>query len=504
MLDTVTQQPAIPAAPPSSAEKALSAKTGRENAETRAAERGSFAEALESAAGGETADQTAKTADKDIVATTADGAPALKADGVARSDTAEMDLAITLEEVAPNAEPASQTPDVSAESINTLVPQNADETDIQSAQTAPVATPDELPDGKVDDKPTTDIAIDSETPETGDTALAAQTRSHTDALAGDKTAHSQSDDAADVAASQLDQDGTGAEAVIAASAASAAQQPATPIDKRTSPAAKAGPAAAHAALETGEPAPRVTGAQVATTSTLEEAAATPSRYAAQVEGDSAVDEKLLTNQPANSADKTALKSTAASFETLLAAQTEPNSADPALTVSFSKAPSADSIAATKPLPEVMVQVPQQRAEMAAKQVGLELARQAKNGDTHFVIRMDPPELGKLDVRLTINKAGEVQANILVDREATLDLLARDTRGLERSLQDAGLKFDQSALNLGLKQNSDNTDADQSLANAQGGSSGDGSDDADSLEEIIDGAALAQIQLASGRPLDVII
>jgi hypothetical protein len=192
----------------------------------------------------------------------------------------------------------------------------------------------------------------------------------------------------------------------------------------------------------------------------------------------------------------------ASFEAALTAQNQ--SADPAAALSLVKAPTAETLAA-KPLPEVTIQVPQQRADMAAKQVGLELAKQAKNGDTHFIVRMDPPELGKLDVRMTINKAGEVQANILVERESTLDLLNRDARALERSLADAGLKMDQNALNLGLKNQDPKGGAMGQTANGpQATGENTGSDDGDDLPPVIDGATLAQIQISSGRPLDVVI
>lgn len=192
----------------------------------------------------------------------------------------------------------------------------------------------------------------------------------------------------------------------------------------------------------------------------------------------------------------------ASFEAALTAQNQ--ALDPAAALGLSKAPAVDALAA-KPLPEVTVQVPQQRADMAAKQMGLELAKQAKNGDTHFIVRMDPPELGKLDVRLTINKAGEVQANILVDRESTLDLLNRDARTLERSLTDAGLKMDQNALNLGLKnQDPKGGEMGQTANGPQGSGETSGNEDGDDLPPVIDGATLAQMQISSGRPLDVVI
>jgi len=207
--------------------------------------------------------------------------------------------------------------------------------------------------------------------------------------------------------------------------------------------------------------------------------------------------------PNQSQNRVAQSPDTAMFKAEVTAEKE--SPAPQIMAAGPAAPKAPTeILMSKPTPEVTIQVPQQRADMAAKQVGLELAKQVKNGDTQFTVRMDPPELGKLDVRLTINKAGEVQANIFVEREATLELLAKDMRALERGLNEAGLKADQNAFNLNLKQDQDeafkNGNA-QVAGNAKdGGDEGDGAEDA--VGDVIDGATLAQIQLASGRPLDV--
>lgn len=233
-----------------------------------------------------------------------------------------------------------------------------------------------------------------------------------------------------------------------------------------------------------------------------DAAAT--RYAPQGQLADAADANTGAKQDTNSADMSALKSTTASFEQNLAGQSSQQTVDPTAALGLNKALVADQITA-KPLPEITLQVAQQKPELAVKQVGIELAKQAKNGDTHFIVRMDPPELGKLDVRLTINKAGEVQASILVDREATLDLLHRDARHLERSLTDAGLKMEQNALNLGLKNQDQNRDDLRQLpAGSQDGNENGTSDDGDGPADNIDGAVLAQMQISSGRPLDVVI
>ncbi len=156
----------------------------------------------------------------------------------------------------------------------------------------------------------------------------------------------------------------------------------------------------------------------------------------------------------------------------------------------------------KPTPEVTVQVPQQRAELAAKHVGLEISRQAAKNETSFTIRMDPPELGKLDVKLTLSKSAEVQASISIEREGTYELLARDLKALERALNEAGLKTDQNSLELNLKNQSFLAERDTAAGQGSGVDS-DGQEGEDGLlEDAAMAAAMRPVQ--PGRPVDIII
>ena len=66
------------------------------------------------------------------------------------------------------------------------------------------------------------------------------------------------------------------------------------------------------------------------------------------------------------------------------------------------------------------------------------------------IQLRPDELGRIDVRMEVGKDGQVSAHIRADKPETLDLLQRDARGLERVLQDAGLRTDGNSLSFGLR------------------------------------------------------
>ena len=75
---------------------------------------------------------------------------------------------------------------------------------------------------------------------------------------------------------------------------------------------------------------------------------------------------------------------------------------------------------------------------------------AQAGKNHFEIRLDPPELGRIEVRLDVDRDGHVTSRLIADRSDTLDLLRRDASGLERALQDAGLKTADNGLQFSLR------------------------------------------------------
>lgn len=94
-------------------------------------------------------------------------------------------------------------------------------------------------------------------------------------------------------------------------------------------------------------------------------------------------------------------------------------------------------------------------------LALEIAAQSRAGKSRFEIRLDPPELGRIDVRLDMDKDGNVTSRMIVERSETLDLLRRDAQQLERMLNQAGLKTADNALEFqlrdqGFAQNGDNS------------------------------------------------
>lgn len=91
----------------------------------------------------------------------------------------------------------------------------------------------------------------------------------------------------------------------------------------------------------------------------------------------------------------------------------------------------------------------------------DIALRAAGGNSRFEIRLDPAELGRIDVRLEVDKHGNVTSHLTVERPATLDMLRNDAPKLQQALENAGLKTGDSGLQFSLRdqsssgQNNDN-------------------------------------------------
>jgi flagellar hook-length control protein FliK len=96
---------------------------------------------------------------------------------------------------------------------------------------------------------------------------------------------------------------------------------------------------------------------------------------------------------------------------------------------------------------------QQAAPIPLAGLAVDIAGKAIAGKNRFEIRLDPPELGRIEVRLDVDRDGNVTSRLTVDRADTFDLLRRDAAGLERALQDAGLKTADNGLQFSLRDQS---------------------------------------------------
>lgn len=130
-------------------------------------------------------------------------------------------------------------------------------------------------------------------------------------------------------------------------------------------------------------------------------------------------------------------------------------------------------------------------------LAVEIATRASKGERRFDIRLDPPELGRIDVRLEIDHKGNTTTKLIVERSETLDLLQRDARGLEKALQNAGLKTDAGGLEFSLRQDTQMQQGQQSHAPDMRGQPELAAADAEVMTEITAGNASLAAQLRGG-------
>jgi len=129
------------------------------------------------------------------------------------------------------------------------------------------------------------------------------------------------------------------------------------------------------------------------------------------------------------------------------------------------------------------------------QIAFEVSRQVLDGNSRFQIRLDPPELGRIDVKLDIDSNGQVHAKLVVEKAETLDLMQRDQRALERALQQAGLDQSKTNLEFSLKQNPFAGDQNQNSGGDQQAGSG-GQDDGEDADAQVPAVTLYRGNLSA--------
>jgi flagellar hook-length control protein FliK len=86
-------------------------------------------------------------------------------------------------------------------------------------------------------------------------------------------------------------------------------------------------------------------------------------------------------------------------------------------------------------------------------LGLEIAVSAQSGKSHFEIRLDPADLGRIDVRIDVDSNGQMTSHLTVEKPETLSMLRQDAPQLQRALDDAGFKTGNDGLQFSLRDQS---------------------------------------------------
>ena len=151
---------------------------------------------------------------------------------------------------------------------------------------------------------------------------------------------------------------------------------------------------------------------------------------------------------------------AAAMDVAAAPKAAPPQAAPTSTnMAVQAAQPSQAAASPAAMPEIAqhVQVSAEAPKPNMPALAVEIAAKSLSGAKQFDIRLDPPELGRVEVRLSIDAAGKASAHLSADQPQTLDLLQKDASVLTRALRDAGLDVSQNSLNFSLRhQNQDGT------------------------------------------------
>ena len=86
-------------------------------------------------------------------------------------------------------------------------------------------------------------------------------------------------------------------------------------------------------------------------------------------------------------------------------------------------------------------------------LAVEIAASAQSGKSRFEIRLDPADLGRIDVRIDVDRNGQVTSHLTVEKPETLSMLRQDAPQLQRALDNAGFKTGDGGLQFSLRDQS---------------------------------------------------
>lgn len=129
-------------------------------------------------------------------------------------------------------------------------------------------------------------------------------------------------------------------------------------------------------------------------------------------------------------------------------------------------------------------------------VAATLQKGAASGEAKSIrIQLDPPELGRVEIRMEFGKDKAVKAVLTAEKPETFMMLQRDAQLLERALQEAGLEADGDSLSFELAQ--DNQDFNQD-GRHDGSRNKTGKGGNEDEEEIIEATMTWQVDPESGH------
>jgi flagellar hook-length control protein FliK len=139
-------------------------------------------------------------------------------------------------------------------------------------------------------------------------------------------------------------------------------------------------------------------------------------------------------------------------------------------------PSQIANPAQQPVPSAAPSVPTPQFSVTASNtlavplngLALQIAVTAQSGRSRFEITLDPAELGRIDVRIDVDRHGQISSHLTVEKPETLAMLRQDAPQLQRALDNAGFKTGDNGLQFSLRDQSSSghSRGDETAPNAQ--------------------------------------
>ena len=106
-------------------------------------------------------------------------------------------------------------------------------------------------------------------------------------------------------------------------------------------------------------------------------------------------------------------------------------------------------------------------------------------NTRIRIQLDPPELGRVEVKMSLNSDNSSKVVLTAEKPETFMMLQRDAHVLEKALQDAGIETDGSSLEFALADEGFdfNQDNKRGGGHDQGGTGSSGSDETGDIQMV---------------------
>lgn len=119
------------------------------------------------------------------------------------------------------------------------------------------------------------------------------------------------------------------------------------------------------------------------------------------------------------------------------------------------------------------EAPRVAPQMVTQQISMAIAKNSASGQDSFTIKLSPEDLGQVEIKMTFQSDGKIQAVLMVENDKTLSLMQKDQAALEKALQNAGFDTNGDSLSFSLKQQQQEAHKNQLAGNEQ-----DNSDDED--------------------------